>query len=310
MKKQKLSIVTPCFNESDNVIPLSKEISKILRGLPYEYEHIFIDNCSTDGTIDKLRLLAAKDKNIKVIINSRNFGPETSPYYGILQSTGDATIMLPSDFQEPPNLILDFVEKWKEGFNIVLSVRKKTESNKIIEVFRKAYYRFLNKISNVNLINDASGFGLYDKKVISFLKTLDDPMPYFRGLLCEIGFPIARVVFTQKPRMHGKSSHNIFSMIDAGLLGIIKHSKLPLRLFTLLGFISSLISFVAAFFYFLIKLLYWNSFEFGIGPLIIGFFFISGVQLFGLGLIGEYLSITLMYTRKFPLVVESERINF
>ena len=310
MKKLKLSIVTPCFNETHNIIPLSNEIRKICRSLPYEYEHIFIDNCSTDGTIAKLRLLASKDKKIKVIINARNFGPEASPYYGLLQSSGDATVMLPCDFQEPPNLIKDFVQKWEEGFNIVLSVRKASESKKFIVLIRKFYYRFLNKISNINLVNDASGYGLYDKKVIKFLQSLDDPMPYFRGLLCEIGYPIAKVMFNQENRIRGKSSHSILTLIDAAFLGIVKHSKLPLRLFTIVGIISSLVSFFVALIYFLIKIFFWYSFPMGFAPLIIGFFFISGIQLLGLGLVGEYLLITLTHTRKFPLVVESERINF
>lgn len=308
--KKKISVITPCFNEVDNIFVLVKGIQEQFKILSYSYEHIIIDNCSTDGTIQKLRAIASKDKRVKVILNSRNFGPETSPFYAILQSSGEACIMLPSDLQIPLALISDFLQGWEDGSKIVLAVRKKTKSNRSFNFLRKIYYRFINKISRIKLINDAPGYGLYDKKIIDILRKLDDPLPYFRGLLCEIGFPIKKVFYSQDDRFSGKSSHNIFSLIETGMLGVVKHSKLPLRIFTILGGISSIMSFIAALFYFLLKIFYWNSFDMGVAPLIIGFFFLSGIQLLGLGLIGEYLQITLTHVRKFPLVIESERINF
>lgn len=310
INKQKISVITPCFNEVDNISILVKEIQKQFKNLPYSYEHIIVDNCSTDGTIQKLRAIALNDKRVKVILNSRNFGPETSPFYGVLQSSGEACIMLPSDLQIPIALISDFLQDWEDGSKIVLAVRKKNKSSRFFNFLRKIYYRFLNKISNIELINDTSGYGLYDKKIIDILRKLDDPIPYFRGLLCEIGFPIKKVFYNQNDRFSGKSSHNIFTLIEAGLLGVVKHSKIPLRVFTIVGGISSIISFLVALFYLVSKILYWNSFDMGVAPMIIGFFFLSGIQLLGLGLIGEYLQITLTHVRKFPLVIESERINF
>jgi len=308
--KKKISVVTPCFNEAQNISLLVRVIQDEFKKLPYSYEHIIVDNCSTDGTIQKLRQIALKDKRVKIILNTRNFGADNSSFYGLLQSSGDACIMLPSDFQIPFNLIVDFLKSWEDGSRIVLAVRKKNESYDFFSLFRKVYYRLLNNISNIKLVNDATGYGLYDKKIIDILKKIDDPIPYFRGLLCEIGYPIKKIFYVQKARLSGKSSQNFFTLIDAGLLGVVKHSKLPLRIFTIVGGISSILSFIVALFYFYFKLFYWDSFEFGMAPLIIGFFFFTGIQLLGLGLIGEYLQIALTHVRKFPLVIESERINF
>ena len=309
-KIRKISIVTPCFNEVENVVELAERIRVMAKRLPYTYEHIFIDNCSTDGTIDKLRILAAKDKKIKVILNTRNFGPVTSPYYGILQSHADACIMIPSDLQDPPEIIPDFLKKWEKGYKIALAVRTDTETSKVGNFLRKAYYRLLNKASDIRLINDATGSGLYDQEVIKLLRSLNDPYPYFRGLLCEIGFPIATVSYTQQKRKLGSTTHNFFSLLNEALLGLVKHSKLPLRLFTIIGGISSIVSFIIAISYFIAKVMFWNTFQVGIAPLIIGFFLMMGIQMLGVGLIGEYAMINLAHTRKMPLVIESERINF
>ncbi len=309
-KTKKISILTPCFNEVKNIDELSERIRLTAAKLPYDYEHIFIDNNSTDGTVDKLRILAANDKKIKVILNTRNFGTVTSPYYGILQSYADACIMIPSDLQDPPEIILEFVKKWEEGYKIALAVRSNTKASKRGNIVRKLYYRLLNKVSEVGLINDATGAGLYDQQVIKLLRSLNDPYPYFRGLLCEIGFPIATVPYTQQKRKLGDTKHSFFSLLDEGLLGVVKQSKLPVRLFTIIGGVSSAISFIIAISYFLAKLMFWDTFQLGVAPLIIGFFFIMGIQLLGLGLIGEYVLINLAHARKMPLVVEAERINF
>ena len=308
-KTRKISIVTPCFNEVQNIVELSERIRVIANKLPYDYEHIFIDNCSTDGSIDKLRILAAKDKKIKVILNARNFGTVTSPYYGILQSYADACIMIPSDLQDPPELILEFVKKWEEGYKTALAVRRSNKASKW-GFARKLYYRILNRVSEVELINDATGAGLYDQQVIKLLRSLNDPYPYFRGLLCEIGFPIAKVTYTQQKRKLGNTKHDFFSLLNEGLLGLVKQSKFPVRLFTIIGGVSSAISFVIAISYFIAKLMFWNTFQAGVAPFVVGFFFMMGIQLLGLGLIGEYALINLAHARKMPLVVESERINF
>jgi len=310
LKTRKISIVTPCFNEVANVMELAERVRLVAASLPYDYEHIFIDNCSSDGTIDKLRILAANDKNIKVILNTRNFGSEASPLYGILQSKADACIMIPSDLQDPPEIIIDFVKKWQDGFKIVLGVRTNTNSSKLLNIVRSCYYSLLNKLSQIPLINDATGAGLYDREVVKLLRSLNDPYPYFRGLLCEVGYPIGTVPFTQQARKVGISSHNFFSLVNLALLAIVKHSKLPIRLFTILGAVCSLISFCIAVSYFAAKLLFWNTFQMGIAPLIIGFFLFSGIQMLGLGLIGEYVFVSLTHIRNLPLVVELERINF
>jgi len=309
-KTGKISILTPCFNEVENIAELSERIRLIAAQLSYDYEHIFIDNCSTDGTIDKLRILAANDKKIKVILNTRNFGAVTSPYYGILQSYADACIMIPSDLQDPPEIILEFVKKWEEGYKITLAVRSNTKASKWGNIVRKLYYRLLNKVSEVELINDATGAGLYDQQVIKLLRSLNDPYPYFRGLLCQIGFPIAKVPYIQQKRKLGETKHNFLTLLNEALLGLVKESKLPVRLFTIIGGVCSVISFVIAISYFIAKLMFWNTFQVGVAPLIIGFFLIMGIQLFGLGLIGEYTLINLAHARKMPLVVEAERINF
>ena len=309
-KTGKISILTPCFNEVKNIVELSERIRLTAAKLSYDYEHIFIDNCSTDGTVDKLRILAANDKKIKVILNARNFGAVTSPYYGILQSYADACIMIPSDLQDPPEIILEFVKKWEEGYKIALAVRRNTKVSKWGNIVRKLYYRLLNKVSEVGLVNDATGSGLYDQQVIKLLRSLNDPYPYFRGLLCEIGFPIATVPYTQQKRKLGETKHNFFSLLNEGLLGVVKQSKLPVRLFTMIGGVCSAISFVIVISYFIAKLMFWNTFQLGIAPLIIGFFFMMGIQMIGLGLIGEYAVINLAHARKMPLVVEAERINF
>ena len=308
-KNKKISILTPCFNEVKNIVELSERIRLAASKLPYDYEHIFIDNCSTDGTVDKLRILAAKDKKIKVILNTRNFGSITSPYYGILQSYTDACIMIPSDLQDPPEIILEFLQKWEEGYKVALAVRRSNEASKWGFV-RKVYYRLLNKVSEVELINDATGAGLYDQQVIKVLRSLNDPYPYFRGLLCEIGFPIAKVPYTQQKRKLGNTKHDFFTLLNEALLGLVKQSKLPVRLFTIIGGISSAISFTIAISYFILKLMLWDTFQLGVAPLIIGFFFMMGIQMLGLGLIGEYALINLAHARKMPLVVEAERINF
>ena len=309
-KIKKISILTPCFNEVKNIVELSERIRLTVAKLPYDYEHIFIDNCSTDGTVDKLRILAGNDKKIKVILNARNFGTVTSPYYGILQSHADACIMIPSDLQDPPELILEFVKKWEEGFKITLAVRRSSEANRFGNFMRKFFYRLLNQISETALINDATGAGLYDQQVIKLLRSLNDPYPYFRGLLCEIGYPIATVLYTQQKRKLGNTKHNFFTLLNEGLLGLVKQSKLPVRLFTIIGGISSAISFTIAISYFILKLMLWDTFQLGVAPLIIGFFFMMGIQMLGLGLIGEYALINLAHARKMPLVVEAERINF
>ena len=275
--KKLISIVTPCFNEEDNIEELYKRISSVMAELPYEYEHICIDNHSTDTTVKKIKQIAKNDKRLKLIVNSRNFGHIRSPYYGILQSQGDACVLIASDLQDPPEIIADFIQKWEDGYKTVLAVKPESEESTIMFNLRKYYYKLISKISEVPLVMNATGAGLFDRAVIDILKTIQDPYPYFRGLLCEIGFPIATVPFKQPRRVRGDSKNNFYTLYDIALLGITNHSKVPLRLMAMGGFLLAFISLLAAIFFLFAKLLYWDSFQLGTAPILIGIFFFGAI---------------------------------
>lgn len=306
----KISIVTPTFNEEDNIQKLCSSVKTEMDKLNIDYEHIVIDNCSTDKTIENLKEICIKDKNVKVIINARNFGHIKSPFHGILQSSGDACILMASDFQDPIELISTYIQKWQEGSKIVLGKKITSEENNLIFFFRKIFYKFLNRISETKLTENTTGSGIFDKSVINQLKNINDPYPYLRGLLNELSEEIDVVEFNQPKRLSGKTKNNIFTLYDIGMLGIIKHSRAPLRLVTFLGFVLSFFSLFTAFIYFVYKLIYWNSFDVGIAPLVIGIFGFASIQILLLGIIGEYVGILLIHLRNLPLVIEKERINF
>ena len=306
----KISIVTPTFNEEDNIQKLCSSVKAEMEKLNIDYEHIVIDNCSTDKTIENLKEICIKDKNVKVIINARNFGHIKSPFHGILQSSGDACILMASDFQDPIELISTYIQKWQEGSKIVLGKKITSEENSLIFSFRKIFYKFLNRISETKLTENTTGSGIFDKSVINQLKNINDPYPYLRGLLNELSEEIDVVEFNQPKRLSGKTKNNIFTLYDIGMLGIIKHSRAPLRLVTFLGFVLSFFSLFTAFIYFVYKLIYWNSFDVGIAPLVIGIFGFASIQILLLGIIGEYVGILLVHLRNLPLVIEKERINF
>lgn len=305
-----LSIVTPCYNEGENIEELYERIVAVMATQPYEYEHICIDNASTDDTVARLKLLAARDKRLKIIVNARNFGHIRSPYHALLQSHGDATVLIASDLQDPPEMIADFIRKWEEGYKTVLAVKPESHESPLMFFVRKAYYRLVSRISEVPLVQNATGAGLFDRVVIDVLRQLDDPYPYFRGLLCEIGFPIATVPFKQPRRQRGITKNNFYTLYDIAMLGITNHSKLPLRLMTMAGFGISLLSLLTAIGYLVAKLVFWNSFQIGTAPLLIGIFFFGAVQMFFIGLLGEYIGSIHTKVRKMPLVIEAERINF
>jgi glycosyltransferase involved in cell wall biosynthesis len=305
-----ISIVTPCYNEEENIEELYRRVAQVMTKLPYEYEHICIDNCSTDNTAKILKEIAARDKRVKLIINARNFGHIRSPYYALLQSNGDACVLIASDLQDPPEMIEDFVRKWEEGFKTVMAVKPESDEHALMFFVRKAYYRIISKISEVPLVNNATGAGLFDRAVIEILKKLEDPYPYFRGLLCEIGFPIATVPFKQPRRKRGITKNNFYTLYDIAMLGITNHSKVPLRLMVMGGFALSILSLLAATGFLLAKLLFWDSFQMGLAPLLIGVFFFGGVQTFFIGLLGEYIGAIHTQIRRMPLVVEAERVNF
>ncbi len=312
--KKHISVLTPCFNEQGNVGPLSKAVAKVFEKLPqYTYEHIFIDNDSSDDTVKILREIAQNDSNVKVILNARNFGHIRSPFYGMLQCKGDAVISLVSDFQDPPELIEDFLKKWEEGYKIVIGVKNKSKENPLMFAVRKFFYNLLSKASEGNgesPVKNFTGFGLYDQQFISVLRTLDDPYPYFRGLITELGFNRYEIPYTQPQRASGETKNNFFTLYDMAMLGFTNHSKLPLRLSAFIGFFSAVISFLVALGYFVYKLIFWDNFQVGMAPLVIGVFFFSSVQLFFIGIIGEYIGAIHTQIRKRPLVIEKERINF
>ncbi|WP_342116721.1 glycosyltransferase family 2 protein [Pseudoduganella sp. OTU4001] len=305
-----ISIVTPCFNEEGNVDELVTRIAAVMANEPYDYEHIFIDNCSTDGTIDKIKHWAASDKRVKLIVNVRNFGPIRSPHHGLLQAEGDAVVMIVADLQDPPEMISQFLRKWEQGFKAVMAVKPESKEGRAMFSLRKAFYRFMSRISEVPLIQNATGAGLYDKEVIQILRQVKDPYPYFRGLICEIGFPIAQVPFVQPRRERGVSKINFYALYDVAMLGVTKHSKVPLRLMTMAGFVLSLLSLLVAFAFLIAKLLLWNSFELGMAPMLIGIFFFGAVQAFFIGVLGEYIGSIHTHMRNLPLVIERERVNF
>ena len=311
---KKISIVSGCYNEKDNVDDLCNRIHKVMEAFVdrYEYEIIIVDNCSVDGTQDRLRELARDDERLKLIFNARNFGHIRSPYYGIINAYGDAVIYLASDLQDPPELISEFIQKWELGFKIVLAQKNQSEESLFMSAIRRAFYSVLRFISDdeTELVQNYTGFGLYDKRVIDIARMIDDPYPYFRGLISEIGFERAIVKFKQPLRKKGKTKNNFYTLYDNAMIGIVKHSKVPLRLMTFVGFVLATVSMAVAVGYFAYKLLFWDRFNLGIAPVVIGLFFFASVQLFSLGIIGEYVGAIYTRVNKKPLVVEKERINF
>ena len=306
-----ISILTPCYNEEGNVIELIQRVRDVFSGLGnYKYEHIFIDNNSKDRTREVLIEEAHNDKRVKLIFNAGNYGHIRSPYYGILQASGDAVLPIVADLQDPPELIPDFIEKWEKGFEIVIGIKNKSKENPLMFLLRKIYYRLLNSVSENELISNFTGFGLYDKKVIDALKQYHEPYPYFRGLISQIGFNKDFIYFTQPKRKAGKSKNNFYTLFDMAMLGFVNNTKIPLRIATITGFFLSGISLLVSVFYLVYKILNWNSFSVGMAPLVIGLFFFSSVQLTFIGIVGEYVGAIFTQSKNAPLVIEKERINF
>lgn len=276
----------------------------------YKYEHIFIDNSSADRTVEILKNIAKEDKNVKIIVNSRNFGHIKSPYYALLQASGDAVVLFVADLQDPVEMIGEFIQEWESGYKSVVGVKKTSEESSVMFNIRKLYYKTVNKLSEVELIDNFTGFGLYDREVVEILKKIDDPYPYFRGLIAEIGLGIKTIEYDQPVRKRGITKNNFYTLYDIGMLGIVSHSKVPLRIATMMGFALSVLSIIIALIYFIAKLIFWDSFDMGIAPIVIGLFFFSSVQLFFIGIIGEYIGFIYTKIQKKPLVIEKERINF
>lgn len=306
-----ISIVTPCFNEEENVDELYTRIRDQMATVPqYGYEHIFIDNASTDHTVARIKDIAAQDSRVKLIVNVRNFGHVRSPIHAILHARGDAIIGMASDLQDPPELIPQFLSRWAEGFKVVLGVKPSSRESFAMSLVRRLYYRTIGRISDVQLIPDFTGFGLYDREVINIIRDLEDPYPYFRGLISELGFEYATIPFEQPRRIRGITKNNFYTLYDLAMLGITSHSKVPLRIATMAGFALSGVSLLIALGYLIAKLLFWDSFALGSAPILIGIFFFSSVQLFFIGILGEYIGAIHTQVLKRPLVIEKERVNF
>jgi len=306
-----ISVLTACFNEEENIRELYAQVKNVFQDLSqYRYEHIFIDNASTDRTVAILKDIARQDKNIKIIVNTRNFGHIRSPFHGLLQCRGDAVISIVADLQDPPILIKDFIRKWEEGYKVVVGVKQQSKESKLMFFIRRCYYHFITKISEVELVKNFTGFGLYDKEVMNILRQIDDPYPYFRGLISELGFDIAQVSYMQPKREHGVTKNNFYTLYDMAILGVTSHSKLPIRIIAIGGFFLSFMSFFITLIFVMLKLIFWQKFGMGIAPILIGLFFFSSVQLFFIGLVGEYIAAINTKVLHRPLVIEKERINF
>ncbi len=309
---KQISVLTACYNEEENVAEVYRQVKELFAGplRHYAYEHVFIDNASTDRTVPILKELAARDRNVKIIVNSRNFGHIRSPFYGLLQCRGEAVISLVADLQDPPELIVDLVRQWEAGAPVVVGVKKGSREARWMFALRGLYYRLIGALSEIEQVRGFTGFGLYDKKVIEILRRIDDPYPYFRGLISEIGLPVAQIEYTQPARRRGRTKNNFYSLYDMAMLGITGFSKVPLRLATMFGFAGSVLCLLVAIGYFVYKLLFWKEFRVGVAPMVIGLFLFASVQLFFIGIIGEYIGAIHTQVLKRPLVIEKERVNF
>ncbi len=307
---KKITIVTPCYNEEKNIMEIYRQVKNVFNTLSdYDYEHLFIDNSSTDNTVTLLRSLAIEDSKVKVILNARNFGPIRSPFYGLIQMDSDATVCISADLQEPPLLIKEFIQQWEKGYKIVAGVKTQSQESSFRFYLRKLCYRVASKIAEVKFIKNFHGFGLYDKEVIGIFRKMEDPYPYLRGMVSELGYKIAEVPYKQMDRLHGKSKANFYILYDWIMLALTSHSKFPIRIVTITSFFMAFLSLSLSMSYLLLKLIFWSSFNLGMAPLLIGLFFFSSVQLFFLGILGEYVLSINTRVMKRPLVIEEERIN-
>jgi glycosyltransferase involved in cell wall biosynthesis len=306
-----ITVVTPVYNEELNIESVATQVRDVFKNLTlHTFEHLFIDNASTDRSHEILRALAASDSRIKVIFNNRNFGHIRSPYYAMLQAHGDAVVLICGDLQEPPSLIADFITEWEKGFKVVLGVKNASKETWIMFTLRRLYYEMLFKLSDVNLTKNNTGFGLYDREVMEVIKNIGDCYPYLRGLVSELGYPTSKLYFTQAARKRGISKNNFYTLYDIAMLGITSHTKVPLRVATIFGFFASFVSLVLGAGFVIAKLLFWDYFPLGVAPILVGMFGFFSVQLFFLGLLGEYILAMHQQILKRPTVVERERLNF
>lgn len=309
---KKVSIMIPCYNEEENVVPMSEAITELFEKqlTQYDWELVFIDNDSKDNTRPLLREICGKNNHIKAIFNAKNFGQFNSPYYGILQTTGDCTISMVCDFQDPIELIPQYLQEWENGYKIVIGIKTSSKENKIMYALRSAYYKLIKKFSDVEQIEHFTGSGLYDREFVEVLRELDDPTPFLRGIVAELGYKRKEIPYQQPERRAGKTHNNWYSLYDAAMLSFTSYTKVGLRLCTFFGIGCGVLSFIIGMVYLILKLIYWDRMSAGMAPVLIGVFFIGAVQLFFIGFIGEYIMSINQRVMKRPLVIEEERINF
>lgn len=309
--KKKISILSACYNEEENILPLYLRIKEIMGKMPqYEYEHLFADNCSTDRSAEIMEKIAEGDKHVKVILNLKNYGAERSGTNLMLSATGDAIISMASDFQDPPEMIPQFIEAWAAGNKVVWGQRNGTKANHLMEGVRRLYYRIISVLSESDEYERCTGFGIYDKEVIDWIRWMNDPEPFVRNAVTSLGYKPFLIPYEQQKRRAGKSKYNILRYFDTAITSMVNSTRKPLRIVTYLGIISAFLSFIAGIVYFVFKLMYWDSFELGIAPIVIGFFFLTAIQLICLGVVGEYVGVALLNVKKRPLVIPRKLINF
>lgn len=311
-----ISVVTACFNEEENVAEVYRQVRAVIDALPprdgdpYTYEHLFIDNASVDHTVEILREICANDRRVRVIVNTRNFGHVRSPFHALMQARGDAVISIVADLQDPPGMIGEFIGLWERGARVVIGIKVDSHENRAMFFVRGLFYSLIDRLSEVPQIRNFTGFGLYDRVVIDTLRGIDDPYPYFRGLIADLGYARAEIPYVQPGRHRGITKNNFYTLYDMAMLGITNHSKVPLRLAAMAGFALSLLALVVAFVYLVLKLVWWQTFDLGLAPLVIGVYFLGSVQLFFIGILGEYIGSIQTQIHHRPLVIERERINF
>jgi len=310
-RRKLISVVSPCYNEEENVAAAYEEVRQVFARYPqYRYEHIFIDNASTDRTVAKLREIARRDPNLKIIVNIRNFGQSRSPFYAMLQAEGDAVITFTSDLQDPAALMHDFLRKWEEGYDAVIGIKAQTAGSPLVTALRSVYYFIIGKLAETEQIKNFTGYGLYDRSFVDVLRRLRITYPYFRGLVAMFAGNRAEIPYVQPERRGGKTKNNLYTLFDYAMLGFANHSRVPLRLASFLGFSVAALSFLVGLVYLIYKLVFWDRFQLGVAPIVIGLFLFSAVQLICLGLLGEYVGLIFTQVKEFPLVVERERVNF
>lgn len=309
--RKTVSLFTPCYNEEDNIDALYAEVVKVMDSLKqYDFEYVLIDNASTDDTVEKIKAIAKQDPRVKLIVNQKNFGPGRSGAYGFMQTSGDVSVCFAADLQDPPALIPEFLKKWEAGAKVVWGRKIGDEERGLIKWCRKIYYKIIQDFSDEKQYANVSGFGLYDREVMDLIREVQDPIPNFRYLIADFGYHVEFIDYKKPNRLHGKSSYNFWRYYNTAMDALISTSTKPLRLATLIGFIFAIVTFLIGFFYLVFKLVFWNSFNVGSAPTLIGLFFIGSVLLFVIGLVGEYVGAVLVRVTKRPLVVEKERINF